>query len=72
MYYRFKGWNNEIIFYKGLNMKEIDKMDFHFFHKNFGEKEVYVTFSKSNSIDTNTVFKNSILILVKRAYLPGK
>lgn len=57
MYYRFKGLNNEIIFYKGLNMKEIDKMDFNFFHKNFGEKEVYVTFSKSNSIDTNTVFK---------------
>tara|TARA_B110000438_G_C15812244_1_gene650203 strand:- start:2711 stop:3454 length:744 start_codon:yes stop_codon:yes gene_type:complete len=38
-------------------MKEIDKMNFNYFKENFGDKEVYITFSKSNSIDTNTVFK---------------
>jgi dTDP-4-dehydrorhamnose 3,5-epimerase-like enzyme len=38
-------------------MKEIDKMDFNYFKDNHGDREVYVTFSKSNSIDTNTIFE---------------
>jgi len=38
-------------------MKEIDKMDFNYFKDNYGDREVYVTFSKSNSIDTNTIFE---------------
>ena len=49
--------NNEIVLYKSLNMKEIDKMDFNYFKDNYGDREVYVTFSKSNSIDTNTIFE---------------
>jgi len=49
--------NNEIVLYKSLNMKEIDKMNFNYFKDNYGDREVYVTFSKSNSIDTNTIFE---------------
>lgn len=57
LYNKFSNTNNDIVLYKGLNMKEIDKMNFNYFKENFGDKEVYITFSKSNSIDTNTVFK---------------
>lgn len=54
---KFNERNNEIVLYKSLNMKEIDKMNFNYFKDNYGDREVYVTFSKSNSIDTNTVFE---------------
>ena len=54
---KFNKKNNEIVLYKSLNLKEIDKMDFNYFKDNHGDREVYVTFSKSNSIDTNTIFE---------------
>ena len=57
LYNKFIITNNDIVLYKGLNMKEIDKMDFNYFKDNHGDREVYVTFSKSNSIDTNTIFE---------------
>ena len=57
LYNKFSNTNNDIVLYKGLNMKEIDKMDFNYFKDNHGDREVYVTFSKSNSIDTNTIFE---------------
>ena len=57
LYNKFSNSNREIILYKGLNMKEIDKMNFDYFKENFSDEEVFVTFSKSNSIDTYTEFK---------------
>lgn len=58
----FKNKNNKPHLYKNLNIKNLSYLDFDYFKKNHGDEYIYISYSKSNSVDMVTPIKKIKLI----------